>query len=177
VSVSRVDDRRGVAPVIAVTLLVALAVVLVTTVSAFILTNQSDVPPPAPQISVSHTTVPDDPERTVAVTLESGDAVVTDRLYVTASKPIDIGGSPGSDTPANDAYASSRENFVEASGTNPPQVGIGPRWESGETIYLDPEGTVDGVRIGIYWNTRPVQDVNPGSVEGDDSYLIAEFRV
>lgn len=170
-------EDRGVAPVIAVALLVALAVVLVTTVSAFVLTNQSDIPPPAPQISVSHTTVPDGGERTVAVTLDAGDAVATDQLYVTASKPLDIGGAPGSSTPANDAYASTRENFVEASGANPPQVGIGEQWESGETIYLDPEGSARGVTIGIYWNTEPIREVNPGTVEGDDAYLIAEFRV
>lgn len=176
-SLLRVCDRRGVAPVIAVTLLVALVVVLVTTVSAFVLANQSDVPPPAPQISVSHATVPDGGERTVAVTLDAGDAVATDRLYVTASKPLDVGGAPGSTAPANDAYASSRENVVEASGDNPPQVGIGEQWESGETIYLDPEGSADGVTVEIYWNTEPVRGVNPGSVEGDDAYLIAEFRV
>lgn len=172
-----VDGRRGVAPVIAVLLLVALVVVLATTVSAFVLTNETDVPPPAPGISVSHTTVPDGGERTVAVTLESGDAVAIDRLYVIGSKPLDIGGSPGSSTPADDQYASSRENFVEASGSNPPQVGIGPKWESGETVYLDPEGSVDGVTVSIYWNTRPVEGVNPGTVTGDDAYLIAEFSV
>lgn len=171
------DGRRGVAPVIAVTLLVALAVVLVTTVSAFVLTDESDIPPPAPQISVSETTVPDGDERTIAVTLEAGDAVVTDRLYVVGSKPLDIGGPPDSDTPANEAYASDRENFVEASGDNPPQVGIGEQWESGETIYLDPVGAAEGVTVELYWNTEPIQGVNPGTVEGDDAYLIAEFRV
>jgi len=171
------DGQRGVAPVIAVTLLVALAVVLVTTVSGFVLTDESDIPPPAPQISVSETTVPDGGERTVAVTLEAGDAVATDRLYVIGSKPLDIGGPPDSGTPANEAYASDRENFVEASGDNPPQVGIGDQWESGETIYLDPEGSARSVTVEIYWNTVPIQGVNPGTVEGDDAYLIAEFRV
>lgn len=111
------------------------------------------------------------------MTLEAGSSVATDQLYVTASKPIDIGGAPGSATPANDAYASSRENFVEASGDNPPQVGIGERWESGETIYLDPEGSARGVTIEIYGNTEPVQGITPGTVEGDDASLIAEFRV
>jgi flagellin-like protein len=173
----RVDDGRGVTPVIAVILLVAIVVVLVTTVSGFVLTNQTDVPPPAPGISVSHTTVLDGGERTVAVTLESGDTVAIDRLYVIGSKPLDIGGPPGSGTPADDQYASSRESFVEASGNNPPQVGIGPEWESGETVYLDPEGSVQGVTIKIYWNTEPVKGINPGTIEGDDAYLIAKFRV
>lgn len=171
-----VGGARGVAPVIAVLLLVALVVVLVTTVSAFVLTNQSDIPPPAPQISVSHSLVPDGNEETISVTLEGGESVATDRLYVIGSKPLDIGGAPGSSTPANEAYASDRENFVEASGTNPPQVGIGDQWESGETIYLDPVGTAEGVTVSIYWNTEPVEDINPGTVTGDDAYLIAEFR-
>jgi hypothetical protein len=172
-----VGERRGVAPVIAVTILVALVVVLATVVSGYVLVRGSDPPPPAPQITVSHELVPDGSERTVAVTLEAGDAVATDQLYVSGSKPLDIGGSPDSATPANDAYASSKENFVEASGDNPPQVGIGDRWETGETIYLDPEGTAENVVIRIYWNTEPVEGVNPGTVTGDDAYLIAEFRV
>lgn len=168
---------RGVAPVIAVTLLVAVVLVLVTTVSAFVLTDQSDVPPPAPQISVSHTTVPDGGERTIAVTLSAGDAVSTDRLYVIGSNPLDIGGAPGSGSAAAERFASARETFVESPDDDPPQVGIGEQWESGETIYLDPVGTVDGVTVKIYWNTQPVQGVNPGTVEGDDAYLIAKFRV
>lgn len=179
-SLEQSGDSRGVAPVIAATLLVALAVALVTTVSVFVLTDGSDVPPPAPQISVSHTTIPAGDERTVAVTLEAGDAVETNRLYVVGSKPLDIGGPPRNGTTdgeANDEYASPRESFVEAPGDDPPQVGIGPRWESGETVYLDPEGSVRGVTIEIYWNTEPVRGVNPGTVEGDDSYLIAAFRV
>ena len=72
-----------------------------TTVSAFVLAQDSDVPPPAPQISVSHGLVDDGSEQTVAVTLEGGNAVATDQLYVAGSKPLDIGGAPGSGTPAN----------------------------------------------------------------------------
>ncbi|RMB13784.1 type IV pilin [Haloplanus aerogenes] len=170
-------ERRGVAPVIAVTILVAFAVVLATTVSAFVLVDNPDLPPPAPQISVSHQLVSDGDERTIAVTLEGGNAVDTDQLYVTGSKPLDIGGAPGSGTPADETYASDRENFVEAAGDNPPQVGIGEQWESGETIYLDPEGTAEGVTISIYWNTEPIEGGNPGTVTGDDANLIAEFRV
>ena len=83
-----VDGRRGVAPVIAVLLLVALVLVLGTTVSAFVLTNGTDVPPPALGISVSHTTVPDGGERTVAVTSESGNAVAIGSLYVIGSNPL-----------------------------------------------------------------------------------------
>jgi len=40
-----------------------------------------------------------------------------------------------------------------------------------------PEGSVDGVTVSIYWNTRPVEGINPGTVKGNDAYLIAEFRV
>jgi hypothetical protein len=169
-------EDRSVAPVVAVTLLVALVVVLATVVSGFVLTNETDVPPPAPQVGVSHTTVPDGDERTVAVTLDAGDAIATDQLYVTGSKPLDIGGPPGSDSPADEMGASSRESFVETADDDP-QVGIGEQWEAGETVYLDPEGSVDGVTIEIYWNTEPVEGANPVSVEGDDAYLIVEFGV
>ncbi|WP_187347794.1 type IV pilin [Haloplanus rubicundus] len=169
-------EDRSVAPVIAVTLLVALVVVLATTVSGFVLTNETDVPPPAPQISVSHTTVPDGDERTVAVTLDAGDAVATDQLYVAGSKPLDIGGPPGSAMAADDGDASARENFAETAAGDP-QVSIGAQWEASETVYLDPKGSADGVTIEIYWNTEPVQGDDPGTVTGDDAYLIAEFRV
>jgi flagellin-like protein len=171
-----VGERRGVAPVIAVALLVALAVILATTVSAFVLTQESDVPPPAPQISVSHELVSDRSERTIAVTLEGGDAVATDRLYITGSKDLDIGAAPGEPGAANEEWASSRETFVEAPADDPPQVGIGDQWESGETIYLDPVDGAEGVTVSIYWNTRPIEGINPGTVTGDDAYLIAEFR-
>jgi len=170
-------ERRGVAPVIAVTLLVALVVVLATTVSAFVLTQDSDVPPPAPQISVSHKLVPDGNEQTIAVTLEGGDAVDIDQLYVTGSKQLDIGAAPGETGAANEEFASSRETFVEAPPGDSPQVGIGDQWESGETVYLDPVGDAESVTVSIYWNTRPVEGINPGTVKGNDAYLIAEFRV
>lgn len=171
-----VGARRGVAPVIAVALLVALAVILATTVSAFVLTQDSEVPPPAPQISVSHELVSDGSERAIAVTLEGGDAVTTDQLYITGSKELDMGAAPGEAGAAKEKWASPRETFVEAPPGDPPQVGIGDQWESGETIYLDPIDGAEGVTVSIYWNTRPVEGINPGTVTGDDAYLIAEFR-
>ncbi|ELZ95299.1 hypothetical protein C440_09482 [Haloferax mucosum ATCC BAA-1512] len=157
-------------------MLVSVVVILAATASTFVFGEASSEPSPAPMIEVSHTVV-DDGE-IVAVTLEAGDAVRTDHLYVMGSKKLDIGGSPTSSTPANDAYASQRETFTEASGDNDPQVGIGPTWEAGETVYLDPSGsTAAGTTIGIYWNTQPVQGVNPGSVTGEDSYKLFEFTV
>jgi hypothetical protein len=33
------------------------------------------------------------------------------------------------------------------------------------------------VTVELYWNTQPVEGINPGTVTGDDAYLIAEFRV
>ncbi len=171
------DESRGVSAVIGLVLLVAVVVVLSATVTGYVLSDGGDVPPPSPRISVSHTTVDDGGDATVAVTLEGGDAVRTNQLYVIGSKPLDIGGPPGNSQSANDTYASERENFIESSGGRPPQVGIGETWEAGETIYLDPEGEADGVTIRIYWNTEPIQDVNPGTVTGDDSYQLAKFTV
>jgi flagellin-like protein len=170
-------NRRGVSSVIGTVILVALVVILSSIVALLGLGFGGEQQPVAPQVSVSHTTVPDDGERSITVTLQGGTAVETDKLYVTGSTPIDIGGAPNSSTPANEAFASERETFIEASGSNPPQVGIGPTWEAGETIYLDPVGSVDGVTITILWNTKPVEGVNPGTVEGSDTYKIADFTV
>lgn len=170
------SDSRGVSSVVAVVLMVAVVVILGSAVGAFVF-GLGDQQTPAPSISVSHQTVVDGSERTIAVTLEAGDAVQTDKLYVIASKDIDIGGPPGSSTAANEGFASNLEKFTESSGSNPPQVGIGDTWEAGETIYLDPIGSADGVTVGIYWNTDPVDGVNPGTVSGEDSYKIAEFTV
>lgn len=171
------SGERGVSSVIATVMMVALVVILSSVVALFGLGFGGSQQAVAPQISVSDTTVPDGGELSIAVTLQGGSAVATDRLYVIGSTDLDIGGAPGSASPANDAYASSLEKFTESSGANPPQVGIGDTWDSGETIYLDPVGSVDGVTVGIYWNTKPVTGVNPGSVEGEDSYKIAEFTV
>ena len=158
-------------------LLVAVVVVLAATVTVFALDLGESTQPKAPVIQVSHDFVPDGGERTVAVTLEGGEAVRTDRLSVVASRPIDIGGPPGSATPADERWASSRETFTESSGSNPPQVGIGDTWAAGETVYLDPRGSVTDVTIDIYWNTRPVDGINPGTPQGETSYRIAEIEL
>ncbi|WP_251328041.1 type IV pilin N-terminal domain-containing protein [Haloplanus pelagicus] len=171
------ERERAASAVVGLVLLVAIVVIISTAVSAFVLTEGSDVPPPSPTISVSHTTIDDGGDATVAVTLEDGDAVRIDRLYVSGSKALDIGGPPGGAHPADESYASERERFSESSGGRPPQVGIGDTWEAGETVYLDPTGTTDGVRIRIYWNTEPVRGVNPGTVRGDDAYELVEFTV
>lgn len=169
-------DTRGVSSVIATVLLVAVVVVIASVVGTYAL-GLGDGQAAAPPVTVSHTTVPDGGEQTIAVTLDAGEAVETDKLYVIASKDIDIGGAPGSSTPADEGSASSLEKFTEAPPGDPPQVGIGDTWEAGETIYLDPVGSVDGVTVKIYWNTEAVEGVNPGNVEGEDAYKIAEFTV
>lgn len=169
-------DTRGVSSVVAVVLMVAVVVILGSAVGGFVF-GLGDQQTSAPSVGVSHQTVVDGTEQTIAVTLEAGNAVETNKLYVIASKDIDIGGAPGTSTPANQDFASSLEKFTESSGSNSPQVGIGDTWEAGETIYLDPVGAADGVTVAIYWNTDPVKGVNPGTVSGQDSYKIAEFTV
>jgi flagellin-like protein len=170
-------DSRAVSPVIGTIIMVSVVVILASVVSVFVFDLGPGGQPPAPKISVSHELVDDGGEKTIAVTLESGESVNTDQLYVGGSKDLDIGGPPGSGTPANEKYASNLEAFTESSGNKPPQVGIGDTWDSGETVYLDPVGDAAGVTIRIYWNTEPVEGVNPGTVEGEDSYKIAEFTV
>jgi flagellin-like protein len=173
---SRRPPHRGVSSTVAVVLMVAVVVLLSTVVSVVVFDVGSQVQSPAPDVVVSHTLVDDGPERSIAVTLEAGDGVRADRLYVSGSAELDIGGAPGSGAPANEAFASDRESFTESS-SGPPQVGVGETWDAGETVYLDPVGSADGVTVSIYWNTARVEGVNPGTVEGENSYLIAEFTV
>lgn len=157
--------------------MVAVVVILSAVISVVVFDVGSQVQSPSPDILVSDSLVDDGSEQTIAVTLEAGDRVRSDRLYVSGSKNLDIGGAPGSGTPADETFASDRETFTESSGPNPPQVGIGETWDAGETVYLDPVGGADGVTVRIYWNTKPVEGINPGDVEGKNSYLIAEFTV
>jgi len=168
--------ERAVSPVIGVVLLVAIVVVLATVVGVLAFNLNDTQQDPAPKITVSYELVDDGAEKTVAITLDSGEAVETEQLYVQGSSDLDIGGSPGSSEPADESYASSREKFTESSGGTP-QVGIGETWEAGETVYVDPVGDADGVTIRIYWSARKVEGVNPGTVADDTSYRIAEFTV
>ncbi len=154
-------------------LLVAVVVVLAATVTVFALDLGESAQPTAPTIQVSQELVPDGSEQTVAITLEAGEAVPTNQLSVVGSTDVDVGGAPGSSTPANDAFASSRENLTESSGGNPPQVGIGDTWEAGETVYVDPVGAAADVTIGIYWHSQPIDGINPGDPRGEHSYKIA----
>jgi flagellin-like protein len=167
-------DRRAVSSVLAVLLLVAVVIVLATTTSGYVLDRDTEVPPPAPQISVSHDTVSVGGDDLVAVTLDGGDVVRIDRLYLVGSKPLDVGGAPGGGTLATEADASRRERLAEAQGGGPPQVGIGETWDAGETISLDPVGDADGVTVRVYWSTRPIED---GTITDDHAYEIVEFTV
>jgi len=172
--------NRAVSPIISTILLVAVVVVLSATISVFVLDLGSDLQSEAPYIEVSGEFVQavDDGERAVAITLTAGDTAQTEQLYVSGSKPLDIGGRPGhSSTPANDAYASRREKFTEASGSNPPQVGIGDTWDAGETVYVDPDGAADGVTISIYWTSTSVEGVNPGTPAGDTTYKLTTVEM
>lgn len=172
--------RRAVSPIISTILLVAVVVILSATISVFVLELGSTIQADAPYIELSGEFVAavDDGEQAVAITLVAGDTAQTDQLYVSGSKSLDIGGRPSSSsTPANDAYASRREKFTEASGDNPPQVGIGETWEAGETIYVDPEGVADGVTISIYWTSMSVEGVNPGTPAGDTTYKLTTVEM
>jgi len=168
---------RGVSSVISVVLLVAVTVVLAATMTVFVVDMGSGLQSTAPVMDLSYDLVADGGEQTVAITLVAGDAAATEQLYVTGSTDVDIGGSPDSGTPANDAYASRLEKFTESSGNNPPQVGIGSTWDAGETVYVDPAGSADGVRITIYWSSRSVVGVNPGDPTGEDTYRLETFTV
>ena len=167
--------QRGVSPVIGVVLLVAIVVVLAATVGVLAFNMKDTRQDPAPKVTVSYELVDDGAEKTIAITLDTGEAVETEQLYVQGSKDIDIGG-PSSGVAADESYASDREKFTESSSGNP-QVDIGDTWEAGETVYVDPVGDTEGTTIRIYWSARTVQGVNPGTVANDTSYRIAEFTV
>jgi flagellin-like protein len=171
-------DDRGVTPVIGVIIMVAVAVILGAVISGYVFGIGGESQSPAPSVVLEHEVIDNDGDRLVAVTLAAGESVAIDRVYVTGSKDLDVGGGPGSGTAANPDFASSAEPLAESSGDNPPQVDIGDTWESGETVYLavgdnDPEG----VTIRVYWTSGGVEGVNPGTVTGDDTYRIAEFVV
>lgn len=170
------SGRRGDAPVVGTLLLVAVVIVVATTASAYVLSDAGDLPTPAPRVAVSHETVPDGGERTVAVTMETGDAVRIDHLYVVGSVPVDVGGAPGSASPADEADASSRALVAERTGGTL-QVATGATWDAGETIYVDPVGRAAGVSIRLYWSSRPVTAGDPTPGTEADAYPIAEFTV
>ena len=176
-------DRRGVTPVIGVIMMVGVAVILGAIVTGYAYGIGGESQSPAPGVSVSNEVVerPSDGAPLVAVTLDAGEAVEIDRLYVSASEPFDIGDRDSAGT--SGGVFGTQEAFAE-SASGPPQVDIGDTWDSGETVYLaidtDGDGNADdpdGVTVRIYWNTEPVEGVNPGTVSGEDAYRIVEFVV
>jgi FlaG/FlaF family flagellin (archaellin) len=173
------DGReRGVTSTVGTVLMVATALLAAALVGVVVF----DLDPrqePAPQVVLSHELVDDGGEQSVAVTMESGDAVRVDRLYVVGSVDLDVGGPPDAagNRGADERFASERERFDESSGGRPPQAGTGETWDAGETVYLDPVGSADGVTVTIYWSSDPIAGVNPGTVTGEDTYEIASFTV
>lgn len=172
---------RAISSVLASTMLVGMVMILAVVLGSLSMGLNDATPSDVPQISVSTERIadPSDVDESIAVTLDSGTAVAVDHLYVIGSTDLDIGGSADSGVTggAADAHASSREKFTESSPGNPPQVGIGDTWESGETVYLDPVGTTEGTTIRIYWSSQPVTGVNPGTVQGSESYEIVTVTV
>jgi len=174
---NEVGDASGSKSAVGTILMVGLVVLLVSLVGVTVLGYGTETQSVSPRVHVSYSLVEHGDEYTVAITLEGGDAVRAENLYVVGSKPIDVGGPPGSGTPANDIHASDLEKLTESSGDNPPQVGIGETWDAGETIYVDPKGSADGTTIAIYWADAPVTGVNPGTVRGAAGYELVEITV
>lgn len=171
-----IDTDRAAANVLGNLYVAGLVVVLAGTAGLFIFGFGAPVSEPAPQVSVTHAIVEDGGDPVVEVTLDAGTSVDIDKLYVVASQPVDIGSAPGTgDTAADDGSASEREAFAEAPPGDPPQVNVGDTWDAGESVYFDPDGDANDVTISIYWTSEPVEGINPGTVEGDESYKIAEI--
>lgn len=168
---------RGASSVVGIILIVGVTVIIGGTVTVFVLGLTDDTRSGGPTLSTTYSLVEDDGEQTIAVTHVGGDNPLAENLYVTASKPIDIGGPPDApeNTNANESFASPRERFLE--GTSGPQVEVGERWEAGETVYLDPVGSVEDVTVQIAWSRQPVEGRNPGTPQGQDSFVVVEFTV
>jgi len=164
---------RGATSVIGTVLLVGVAVIVAATVTVLALGLTDNAEVETPVVTVSADLVDAGSEKTVVVTHESGDSIPATNLYVVGSKDVDIGGQPGGPDSAQERFASERETFNEGGD----QVDVGDRWEAGETIYLDPVGSVDGATIRIAWSKQPVESFNPGEPRGEDSFVIAEFTV
>jgi len=168
------NESRGATSVIGIILLVGLAVIIAATVTVLALGLTDNAEDETPVFSVSYDLVDDGSGGSVvAVTHASGDSVEAGNLYVVGSKDVDIGAAPGEPGGANDQWASERERFDEGSD----QVGVGDRWEAGETVYLDPVGGVDGVTIRFAWSKEDVQSQNPGLPRGENSFVVAKFTI
>jgi len=166
---------RAVTPVISTILLVAIAVILAATVSVFALGFTDDVSAERPVVSVSYDLVPDGGEQTIAITNTQGDPVEAAHLTVVGSTDVDVGGPPGTGGggEATERFASPRERFDEGGD----QVGVGDAWEAGETVHVDPVGSVEDVTVRFVWSEQPVTGVNPGSPEGKTTHVIAKVTV
>ncbi|GGM72228.1 hypothetical protein GCM10009017_22690 [Halarchaeum rubridurum] len=151
---------------------------LVGAVTPFVMNLAGETQAKAPTVSVDNritnasggTDYSDSEDNLIAVTLESGGPLQTDQLYLTSSKPVDIGSATGN-TRAGEGDASERELFSEGDG----QTGIGDTWEAGETVYLDPEGSAPDTSISVYWTSKPVEAQDDGEISPGDSYEIASF--
>lgn len=160
---------RAVSSVIAIILLVAVTVILASVISVFALGLAEGTDSGSPVLTTSHRVVDAGGDPLVAVTHEGGDAVDADHLTVTGSIPIDIGGR----TTADDEHASRSETFDEGSD----QVGVGEYWDAGETVYFDPDGDVEGLRLRFVWSEQPAQNVNPGNPSGESAYVVARITI
>jgi flagellin-like protein len=167
---------RGSSSVVGTILLVAVVVVIGGATGAYVLdlgqeVTGSDVPSDAIEAEHGET---DDGEEWVRFTLTAGDAIRTDRLVVVATTEVDVDG--GTNFATGDAR-SRTESFAEKPPGGTVQVDIGDAWTAGEDVYVGGPDDLSGETFRVVWNTRPVENQNPGEVVGEDSHVLFEYTV
>jgi flagellin-like protein len=166
---------RAVTPVIATILMVAVVVVLATTISVYFYGLGNTIEP-APNAAFEQQLLDEDgPNERLEVTLTHEDGIRANRVLIVATEPVDIGGP---DTDPNGGYATVGEKLTEGND----QSGVGDYWTAGETIKLGGVGDLSGITIRIVWNPTEVKKDGaggrePSEVIGENAAVIWEHTV
>lgn len=165
-------DDRAVSPVIATILMVAIVVVLATTISVYFY-DISNTIEPAPNAAFEQQLL-DDGE-TLEVTLTHGNGIRANQILIVSTEPVDIGGP---DTSPKRQFATVGEKLTEGSD----QSGVGEYWTAGETIKLGGVGDLSGITIRIVWNPVEIKKDDyggeePSEVIGDNAAVIWEYTI
>lgn len=169
-------DRRALSPVIGGVAMLALVVVFSAAVGTLALgyTERVEETRP-PQVDIDFVVEENGPNHDLILPVyETGEPIETDHLAVVSTKPIDI------DADRNGiayGWTSTTESFTEQAGNSPPDAELGNTWTAGESVWIGANGDLEGETVRIVWNSQPIQGQNPGSVEGENSHVLAEYTV
>ena len=169
------NDDRAATPVIGAILMIAVVVVLATTVTVYFY-SISNTTEPAPNAVFDKQLLDEggDNER-LEVTLTSGSKIRANQVLIVSTEPIDIGGP---DTPPNSGFATVGEKLTEGED----QSGVGNYWTAGERIKLGREGDLSGITVRIVWNPTEIKKDDAGGQEpseliGENAAVIWEYTI